>query len=225
MAGSASTLWMGDLEPTMDEYFVQQAFSMMGENPVHVKIIRDRLTGLPRGYGFLDFGDEEAAERALLRCNGKPIPNAMQPKMFRLNHANNSTGGGGGGGGGGYQQGYSNGGGGGRPQYGSSSNELSMFVGDLSADVDDTLLYQAFSQRYPSVRAAKVVLDPTGLSKGFGFVRFSDGTEYQEALVDMQHSLLVGSKPIRVGVANPRRAAAGPGGQRVFYRNQSSDYY
>ncbi|KAH7973864.1 hypothetical protein HPB49_005961 [Dermacentor silvarum] len=80
-----------------------------------------------------------------------------------------------------------------------------MFVGDLSADVDDTLLYQAFSQRYPSVRAAKVVLDPTGLSKGFGFVRFSDGTEYQEALVDMQHSLLVGSKPIRVGVANPRR--------------------
>ncbi|KAH6922648.1 hypothetical protein HPB50_017457 [Hyalomma asiaticum] len=107
---------------------------------------------LPRGYGFLDFGDEEAAERALLRCNGKPIPNAMQPKMFRLNHANNSTGGGGGGGGG-YQQGYANGGG--RPQYGSSSNELSMFVGDLSADVDDGLLYQAFSQRYPSVRAAK----------------------------------------------------------------------
>ncbi|KAH8031941.1 hypothetical protein HPB51_022139 [Rhipicephalus microplus] len=205
MAGSASTLWMGDLEPTMDEYFVQQAFSMMGENPVHVKIIRDRLTGLPRGYGFLDFGDEEAAERALLRCNGKPIPNAMQPKTFRLNHANNSTGGGGGGG---YQQqqGYANGGG--RPQYGSSSNELSMFVGDLSADVDDTLLYQAFSQRYPSVRAAKVVMDPTGLSKGFGFVRFSDGTEYQEALVDMQHSLLVGSKPIRVGVANPRRSVA-----------------
>lgn len=218
---------MGDLEPTMDEYFVQQAFSMMGENPVHVKIIRNRLTGLPRGYGFLDFGDEETAERALLRCNGKPIPNAMQPKMFRLNHANNSTsnGGGGGGGGGGYQQqggGYSSGG---RSQYGSSSDEFSMFVGDLSSDVDDTLLYQAFSQRYPSVRAAKVVLDPTGLSKGFGFVRFSDESEYQEALVDMQHSLLVGSKPIRVGVANPRRAVTGTGGQRVFYRNQSSDYY
>lgn len=50
-----------------------------------------------------------------------------------------------------------------------------------------------------------MVLDQSGLSKGFGFVRFSDESEYQEALVDMQHSLLVGSKPIRVGVANPRR--------------------
>lgn len=225
MAAATSTLWMGDLEPTMDEYFLQQAFSMMGENPVHVKIIRNRLTGLPRGYGFLDFGDEAAAERALLRCNGKPIPNAMQPKMFRLNHANSNSGNGGGGG---YQQSYSGGGGGYSSGGHSQSNELSMFVGDLSSDVDDTLLYQVFSQRYPSVRAAKVVLDPTGLSKGFGFVRFSDESEYQEALVDMQHSVLVGSKPIRVGVANPRRAVTGGGGgggQQVYYRSQSSNYY
>uniref|UniRef100_A0A0K8RM58 tRNA selenocysteine-associated protein 1 n=1 Tax=Ixodes ricinus TaxID=34613 RepID=A0A0K8RM58_IXORI len=226
MAGSASTLWMGDLEPTMDEYFVQQAFTMMGENPVHVKIIRNRITGMPRGYGFLDFGDEEAAQRALLRCNGRPIPNATQPKTFRLNHANNGTGtgGGGGGGGGGSYGNYSSGG---RQQYGSSS-EFSMFVGDLSSEVDDGHLYHAFSQRYPSVKAAKVVLDQSGLSKGFGFVRFSDESEYQEALVDMQHSLLVGSKPIRVGVANPRRVAdgrVGGDGQRVFYRNPSADYY
>ncbi|KAH6922649.1 hypothetical protein HPB50_017458 [Hyalomma asiaticum] len=82
-----------------------------------------------------------------------------------------------------------------------------------------------YARRAACAADGRVVLDPTGLSKGFGFVRFSDGTEYQEALVDMQNSLLVGSKPIRVGVANPRRAAAGPGGQRVFYRNQSSDYY
>ncbi|EEC05052.1 tRNA selenocysteine associated protein, putative, partial [Ixodes scapularis] len=181
------------LEPTMDEYFVQQAFTMMGENPVHVKIIRNRITGMPRGYGFLDFGDEEAAQRALLRCNGRPIPNATQGVSPSL-----------------------------------LPREFSMFVGDLSSEVDDVHLYHAFSQRYPSVKAAKVVLDQSGLSKGFGFVRFSDESEYQEALVDMQHSLLVGSKPIRVGVANPRRVAdgrVGGDGQRVFYRNPSADYY
>lgn len=68
-----------------------------------------------------------------------------------------------------------------------------------------------------------MVLDQSGLSKGFGFVRFSEESDYSEALVDMQHSLLVGSKPIRVGPANPRRAPEG--GQRVFYRNPSADYY
>uniref|UniRef100_A0A2R5L9N7 tRNA selenocysteine-associated protein 1 n=1 Tax=Ornithodoros turicata TaxID=34597 RepID=A0A2R5L9N7_9ACAR len=212
MATSTATLWMGDLEPTMDEHFVQQAFSMMGEAPVNVKIIRNRMTGAPRGYGFLEFGDEQTAQRALLRCNGKLIPNAMQPKTFRLNHAN-------GGGGGGAVGGF-----GSRPMrsMSSSDSQFSMFVGDLSSEVDDTHLYHAFSQRYPSVKAAKVVLDGSGLSKGFGFVRFEDEGEYQEALVDMQHSLLVGSRPIRVGVANPRRAMEG---RRVFYRNPTSDYY
>ncbi|GKV30400.1 hypothetical protein SLEP1_g39215 [Rubroshorea leprosula] len=43
---------------------------------------------------------------------------------------------------------------------------------DLSIFVGDYLLYETFANKYPSVKAAKVVIDAnTGRSKGYGFVR------------------------------------------------------
>ncbi|XP_067136788.1 tRNA selenocysteine 1-associated protein 1-like [Centruroides vittatus] len=87
MSMRGGTLWMGDLEPYMDETFLKQAFTLMGENLVHAKVIKNRYTGLPMGYGFLDFGEEQTAQRVLHRCNGKTIPNASPPKRFKLNHA------------------------------------------------------------------------------------------------------------------------------------------
>ncbi|XP_023238064.1 tRNA selenocysteine 1-associated protein 1-like [Centruroides sculpturatus] len=180
MSMRGGTLWMGDLEPYMDETFLKQAFTLMGENLVHAKVIKNRYTGLPMGYGFLDFGEEQTAQRVLHRCNGKTIPNASPPKRFKLNHAS----------------------------YGKEhlqQKEYSLFVGDLTPEVDDLELYNCFSSRYPSVKAAKVVLDQDGVSKGYGFVRFTSEMEYQAALVEMQNADVVGSRPIRVSVATPKR--------------------
>lgn len=41
----------------------------------------------------------------------------------------------------------------------------SLFVGDLTPDVDDGMLYEFFYNRYPSCRGGKVVLDSMGNSK------------------------------------------------------------
>ena len=65
------------------------------------------------------------------RLGGKVIPNSNPPVRFKLNH--NST----------------------RLQPGEP--DTSIWVGDLSPDVDDYALYQFFSQRYQTVRCAKVV--------------------------------------------------------------------
>uniref|UniRef100_A0AAV2K2K1 RRM domain-containing protein n=1 Tax=Knipowitschia caucasica TaxID=637954 RepID=A0AAV2K2K1_KNICA len=40
-----STLWMGNLEPYMDEKFIIRGFATMGETVLNVRIIRHKMTG------------------------------------------------------------------------------------------------------------------------------------------------------------------------------------
>nr|XP_045754252.1 tRNA selenocysteine 1-associated protein 1 isoform X3 [Mirounga angustirostris] len=86
-AGMAASLWMGDLEPYMDENFISRAFATMGETVMSVKIIRNRLTGIPAGYCFVEFADLATAEKCLHKINGKPLPGATPAKRFKLNYA------------------------------------------------------------------------------------------------------------------------------------------
>lgn len=50
-----------------------------------------------------------------------------------------------------------------------------------------------------------VVLDCSGHNKGYGFVRFTDETEQQKALIEMHHFFGIGKKCIRVSLATPKR--------------------
>uniref|UniRef100_A0A8C6R8J3 tRNA selenocysteine 1-associated protein 1 n=1 Tax=Nannospalax galili TaxID=1026970 RepID=A0A8C6R8J3_NANGA len=136
----AASLWMGDLEPYMDENFISRAFATMGETVMSVKIIRNRLTGIPAGYCFVEFADLATAEKCLHKINGKPLPGATPAKRFKLNYATYGK----------------------QPD---NSPEYSLFVGDLTPDVDDGMLYEFFVKVYPSCRGGKVVLDQTGASK------------------------------------------------------------
>lgn len=88
MSGHPGTLWIGDLDPYIDEAFLKQSFLLMGEILRQAKIIRNKFDGSKLGYGFLEFGDEAIARRVLNRCNGKVIPNSNGSKRFRLNYAN-----------------------------------------------------------------------------------------------------------------------------------------
>nr|XP_025043493.1 tRNA selenocysteine 1-associated protein 1 isoform X2 [Pelodiscus sinensis] len=82
--------------------------------------------------------------------------------------------------------------------------EYSLFVGDLTPDVDDGMLYEFFVKVYPSCRGGKVVLDQTGVSKGYGFVKFTDELEQKRALTECQGAVGLGSKPVRLSVAIPK---------------------
>jgi len=181
MSNKAATLWMGDLETYMDENFIKQAFTTMGESAIYVKIMRNRYTGQPFGYGFVEFESEDVALRVLHRVNGKLVPSSSPPKRFKLNHANH-----------------------GHP----FNKEFSLFVGDLTPEVDDLALYKAFSIWYPSCKVARVVLDATGRSRGYGFVRFTEEYEQQQALQQMQNYTGLGGKPIRVSLATPKTPQA-----------------
>lgn len=82
--------------------------------------------------------------------------------------------------------------------------EFSIFVGDLGPEVNEFVLVSLFQSRFPSCKSAKIMTDAmTGQSRGYGFVRFSDESDQQRALVEMQ-GVYCGNRPMRISTATPK---------------------
>ncbi|KAK6980850.1 hypothetical protein R3P38DRAFT_3376597 [Favolaschia claudopus] len=114
---------------------------------------------------------------------------------------------------------------------GEYAKEYSIFVGDLAPEtsnsdlvlcmlpsfcnLDATLTKRMQVFRNPvlgveerppfaSCKSAKIMLDPvTGVSRGYGFVRFTDEADQQRALIEM-HGLYCLSRPMRVSLATAK---------------------
>ncbi len=76
---SSRTLWLGDLPFWADENYVFNLFASTGA-VVSCKIIRNKVTNLSEGYGFVEFRTHEAAEQVL----PLPSPSYMAPKFEGL---------------------------------------------------------------------------------------------------------------------------------------------
>ncbi|OCK84533.1 RNA-binding domain-containing protein [Lepidopterella palustris CBS 459.81] len=185
---SKTTLWMGELEPWIDENFVRSIWYGMGEQ-VNVKMIRDKFSGSNAGYCFVDFPTPAAAAKALT-LNGQLIPNSNRP--FKLN--------------------WASGGGLADRTRDDRGPEYSIFVGDLGPEVNEYVLVSLFQNKFPSCKSAKIMSDPiSGLSRGYGFVRFADEGDQQRALSEMQ-GVYCGNRPMRISTATPKNKTGGPGG-------------
>ncbi|KIW82055.1 hypothetical protein AYO21_04200 [Fonsecaea monophora] len=174
-----TTLWMGELEPWIDENFIRSVWFSLGET-VNVKMIRDKYSGSSAGYCFVDFTSHQAAAKAL-SLHGTQIPNSNRP--FKLNWAS---------------------GGGLADRRDDRGPEYSIFVGDLGPEVNEFVLVSLFQGRFPSCKSAKIMTDPiSGMSRGYGFVRFSDEGDQQRALSEMQ-GVYCGNRPMRISTATPK---------------------
>lgn len=200
------TLWMGDLDPWLDETGIVNLWWQVLNQHVSVKLIRPRSARLAppdqpglvhSGYCFVEFPLFEAAQQAL-GLNGQLLPDIAMPsqqqfpdnpdnqkKYFRLNWALGAT----------------------LTAPIVESPEYSLFVGDLSASTTEAHLLLFFQKQFPdSIRTVRVMTDPvSGKSRCFGFVRFSDELERQRALVEMD-GVWFGGRPLRVANATPRAA-------------------
>jgi cold-inducible RNA-binding protein len=108
---TGSRLYVGNLAHSTSESALRAAFEQDGRKVVEVKIITDRDTGQPRGFGFVEMGSPADAEGAIGALDGKQLDG----RTIKVNIAQERTGGGGGGGGGGFRGGGGGGrGGGGR---------------------------------------------------------------------------------------------------------------
>lgn len=65
-------LFVGNLSWNTSEAELESAFSRFGQTS-DVKIITDRETGRSRGFGFITFDDEAAAQTAIEEMNGSQL--------------------------------------------------------------------------------------------------------------------------------------------------------
>ncbi|WVZ66087.1 hypothetical protein U9M48_015361 [Paspalum notatum var. saurae] len=177
----------------MDENFLHyNAFGAVAQQIASVKIIRNKQSGHSEGYGFIEFHTRAAAEHTLMNFNGRMMPNVEM--AFKLNWASASAG----------------------EKRGDNGPDHTIFVGDLAADVTDSMLEELFRASYPSVKGAKVVIDRiTGRPKGYGFVRFGDPNEQARAMTEM-NGVMLSSRQMRIGpAANKKNTDA----QQIYATN------
>ncbi|KAF8180161.1 RNA-binding protein Csx1 [Pholiota molesta] len=219
-----STLWWGELEPWMDEAYAKQVCDLMKWDPVSIKVPHpapNPATGQQPnnpGYCFLTFPSPSQAASVLAQVangqNGGPVPMPNSAKPFVMNWASSvisatspmaasfpAVAG---------------------PQPAAAQQypkEYSIFVGDLAPETSNSDLVAVFrnpvlglrNDREPkfitpfySCKSAKIMLDPlTGVSRGYGFVRFTDEADQQRALIEM-HGLYCLSRPMRISPATAK---------------------
>ena len=159
-----NSLWMGDIEPWMDEIFIQKSFIKCGFMPTSIKIIKGKEITNFRRFCFVYFNTFQETNNALFKLNAKKIPNTNI--FFKLNLAK-----------------YSN-------HSKEFKNYKNVYVGNLSQNIDDIKLYNFFKSKYPSVYYASIITDSNGISKGYGFVHFSKEVEYKTCLKEMNGKFL-----------------------------------
>jgi RNA recognition motif-containing protein len=103
-------LYVGNLAFEATEEQLQAWFTEAGVKTDSVTMVRDRFSGQPRGFGFVEIASDEEADKAIASLNSKNFLG----RPLVVNEARPLRQGGGGGGGGGGRGGRPSGGGGGR---------------------------------------------------------------------------------------------------------------
>lgn len=170
-------LYVGGLDARVTEDVLKQIFETTG-HVVSVKIIPDKnYNAKGSNYGFVEYDDPAAADRAMNTLNGRRV-HQQEIKVNWAYQANNTN-------------------------KEDTSNHFHIFVGDLSNEVNDDVLLQAFTA-FGAVSEARVMWDmKTGRTRGYGFVAYRDRGEAEKALAQMDGEWL-GSRAIRCNWANQK---------------------
>lgn len=75
-------LYVGNLNFAMTDEDLEQAFAEFGEI-ISATIVRDRVSGRSRGFGFVEFANADDARKAKEELNGKPV----QGRALRIDEA------------------------------------------------------------------------------------------------------------------------------------------
>lgn len=179
-----TNVFIKNLDEKVDDEELKKMFSAYGTIKSAV-IMRDDQ-GKTKGFGFVNFEQPEEAEDAVSKLNdtevdGKTIfVGRAQKKSERESELRSK-----------FEQM--------KMEHMTKYQGVNLYIKNLDDDIDDTKLRGIFDQ-FGTITSAKVMGDPKGQSKGFGFVCFSSPEEATKAVTEM-NGKIVGSKPLYVALA------------------------
>ncbi|CAO0799429.1 unnamed protein product [Mucor circinelloides] len=181
---ATSTVYVGNLDQRVTDAMLLEYFSPMG-SVANIKIVAMHRHGpFPSvNYGFVEFAEPVAAERAIQELNGYKVLDYE----IKVNWA---------------QQGQ-------QGQKEDTPNQYQIFIGDLAPEITDDLLSQAFGVFGTLVNAHVMRDTMSGNSRGFGFVAYREKSEADQAIASMNGELL-GSRNIRVNWATQKGQSDAP---------------
>ena len=112
-------IYVGNLSYDVTDEDLRQEFAAFGE-VASVEVVKDRISGRSKGFGFVEMPQKSEAEAAIAGLNGKMLKDRTVVVSEARPRADRDVGGrrgGGFGGGGGGRGGFGGGGGGGRRRY------------------------------------------------------------------------------------------------------------
>ncbi|XP_006122476.1 polyadenylate-binding protein 1 isoform X2 [Pelodiscus sinensis] len=166
-------IFIKNLDKSIDNKALYDTFSAFG-NILSCKVVCDENGS--KGYGFVHFETQEAAERAIEKMNGMLL-NDRKVFVGRFKSRKERE-----------------------AELGARAKEFTnVYIKNFGEDMDDERLKELFG---PAL-SVKVMTDESGKSKGFGFVSFERHEDAQKAVDEMNGKELNG-KQIYVGRAQKK---------------------
>jgi len=171
-------VFIKNLHKDIDNKAIFDTFSAFG-NILSCRVATDEQ-GNSRGYGFVHFETEEAANEAIAKVNGMLL---NEKKVFVGRFVPRSE----------------------RERMMGDRARLftNVYVKNFGDELDDDKLKEMF-EAYGKITSARVMSDPSGKSKGFGFVSFESPEAAEEAVKELNDKELGNGKKIYVGRAQKK---------------------
>ncbi|XP_051526262.1 polyadenylate-binding protein 1A-like isoform X2 [Myxocyprinus asiaticus] len=169
-------IFIKNLDKSIDNKALYDTFSAFG-NILSCKVVCDENGS--KGYGFVHFETQEAAERAIEKMNGMLL-NDRKVFVGRFKSRKERE-----------------------AELGARAKEFTnVYIKNFGEDMDDDKLKDIFS-KYGTAMSIRVMTDESGKSRGFGFVSFERHEDAQRAVDEMNGKELNG-KLIYVGRAQKK---------------------
>ncbi|XP_071692280.1 heterogeneous nuclear ribonucleoprotein 1-like [Rutidosis leptorrhynchoides] len=184
-------LFIGGISWDTDEGRLKDYFSSYGE-VIEAVIMRDRITGRARGFGFVVFADSAVAEKVVLEKHmidgrtveaKKAVPREDHHGLNRINGSIQGS-------------------------PGPAGRTKKIFVGGLASTVTETDFKKYFEQ-FGGITDVVVMYDHnTQRPRGFGFITFDSEESVDQVLLKTFHEL--NGKMVEVKRAVPKELSPGP---------------